>query len=57
MLHAEDVVTLPLWIENEPIAYRDEVAGDPTLDHAETLNVGPTMQLTFDLLRKQDAGS
>jgi peptide/nickel transport system substrate-binding protein len=57
MLHAEDVVTLPLWIENEPIAYRDEVTGDPTLDHAETLNVGPTMQLDFDLLRLQGPAS
>lgn len=50
-LYASDVVTLPLWLDVELVAYRDEVTGDPEAPFADSLNIGPDMQLDFDVLR------
>jgi peptide/nickel transport system substrate-binding protein len=46
-MFARDVVTLPLWLDHEYLAYWDHVAGDPALPYPETLNIGPEMQLDF----------
>jgi peptide/nickel transport system substrate-binding protein len=51
LLYAQDVVTIPLWLDYEYIVYWDHVAGDPGLDNAATLNVGATMQLDFRTLK------
>lgn len=53
-LHAEDVITLPLWMDTEFVAYRDGVSGDPDGAFPETLNIGPSMQLDYDVLRLSD---
>ncbi|MGH8915373.1 MAG: ABC transporter substrate-binding protein [Acidimicrobiia bacterium] len=55
-LFARDVVTLPLWLDHEYIAYWDHVAGDPALPYPETLNIGPTMQLDYRSLRLDPEG-
>lgn len=46
-LFAEDVVTLPLWIERENIAYREDLGGDESLPNPDALNLGPDLQLDF----------
>lgn len=46
-LYAEDVVTIPLWIERQYIAYRDNISGDEAFATPESLNVGATLQLDY----------
>jgi peptide/nickel transport system substrate-binding protein len=53
-MYAETVVTLPLWLDHEYIAYRDWVSGDEELLYADALNVGPAMQLDFRVLLNDD---
>jgi peptide/nickel transport system substrate-binding protein len=49
-VYAEEVVTVPLWIEPEFIVYRDGVCGDASLPNPQTLNVGATMELIYAVL-------
>jgi peptide/nickel transport system substrate-binding protein len=53
-IYAEEVVTVPLWVEPEFIVYRDGIAGDPNLPNPEALNIGASMEFLYSLLR--DAG-
>lgn len=46
-LYAEDVVTIPLWVQHEYIAYRDHVSGTETFASPESLNVGVSVQLDY----------
>ena len=46
-LFAEDVVTVPLWIDHPYIAYRDTVVASAQFDYPQSLNVGSTMLLDF----------
>lgn len=46
-LFAEDVVTVPLWIDHPYIAYRDSVVANSRFDNPQSLNVGPTLLLDF----------
>lgn len=50
-LFAEDVITIPLWVEHPHIAYRDTVAGSPGFENAQSLNVGISLQLDFRALQ------
>lgn len=54
-LFAEDVVTIPLWIEHQYIAYRDSVSGSEEFSSPESLNVGPTLQLDYRAIEIADA--
>jgi len=49
--YAEDVVTIPLWFEAEHVVYWDYVSGDSGAAQAESLNIGPTFDLTYALLQ------
>ena len=49
-LFAEDVVTVPLWIEHPYVAYRGYVAGDDDYENAETLNIGANLHLDYRTL-------
>jgi len=48
---ASDVVTIPLWFEPERVFYRDYVSGDAGSDNANSLNIGPTTDLNYDVLQ------
>jgi len=50
-LYAQDVVTLPLWFEPERIFYWNDVAGDSDAENANTLNIGPTTDFNYNVLR------
>ena len=52
-MFAEDVVTVPLWIDHPYVAYRDSVAGSPEYDNPQSLNIGTTMLLDFRTIRVQ----
>lgn len=49
-VYAEDVVTIPLWIEPEYIVYRDGICGDAGLPNPQTLNIGGTMEFSYAVL-------
>jgi peptide/nickel transport system substrate-binding protein len=49
-VYADEVVTLPLWIEPEFIVYRDGVCGDASLPNAASLNIGATMEFVYSVL-------
>lgn len=49
-VYADEVVTVPLWIEPEYIVYRDGVCGDSTLPNPESLNIGATMEFLYSVL-------
>ena len=49
-VYAEEVVTVPLWIEPEYVVYRDGICGDASLPNPETLNIGPTMEFIYSVL-------
>jgi len=49
-VYADEVVTVPLWMEPEFIVYRDGICGDASLPNANTLNVGATMELVYSVL-------
>lgn len=55
-IFAEEVVTIPLWIEHPFIAYRDEVSGDEAYPSPETLNVGASMLLDFRSIELEPGG-
>lgn len=48
---AQDVVTIPLWFEPERVFYRDYISGDASLAAAESLNIGPTTDMVYDVLQ------
>lgn len=56
-LFAEDVVTIPLWIERQYIAYRDRISGDPSFPSPESLNVGAMLQLDYRSIEISEANS
>lgn len=55
-LFAEDVVTIPLWVEHPYIAYRDSVVASDEYDNPRSLNVGSAMLLDFRSLGTEDDG-
>jgi peptide/nickel transport system substrate-binding protein len=50
-LFADDVVTIPLWIEHPFIAYRDTVAASSEFENSRSLNVGSALMLDFRSLQ------
>ena len=48
---ASDVVTIPLWFEPERVFYRDYISGDAAGENANSLNIGPTTDLNYDVLQ------
>lgn len=55
-LFAEDVVTIPLWIEHPAIAYLDSVVASEEYDHPQSLNVGDAVLIDFRTLTKEEDG-
>ena len=49
-VYADEVVTIPLWLEPEFVVYRDGVLGDSGLPNPNTLNIGPTMEFIYSVL-------
>jgi peptide/nickel transport system substrate-binding protein len=49
-VYADEVVTVPLWIEPEYVVYRDGVCGDASLPYPETLNIGPNLEFYYSVL-------
>jgi peptide/nickel transport system substrate-binding protein len=49
-VYADEVVTVPLWIEPEFIVYRDGICGDESLPNPQTLNIGATMEFVYSVL-------
>lgn len=49
-LWADDVVTIPLWIEPERVFYWDYVSSDPAGGSPESLNIGPDNWFHYRLL-------
>jgi peptide/nickel transport system substrate-binding protein len=49
-VYADEVVTLPLWLEPEFIVYRDGICGDASLPNPETLNIGGTMEFSYSVI-------
>lgn len=54
-LFAEDVVTIPLWIEHQYIAYRDHVSGSEAFPNPESLNIGAMLQLDYRAIEMEDS--
>lgn len=50
-IYAEEVVTLPLWVDPEAVAYLDHVSADPEGPNPEALNIGTPLRLDFGELR------
>lgn len=55
-LFAADVVTIPLWIDRSYVAYGDRVSGSDDYARAESLNIGPSLQLDFRSIRLAERG-
>ena len=49
-LWADDVVTIPLWVEPERVFYWDYITGDPAAATPESLNIGPTTNFEWTVL-------
>lgn len=49
--YADDVVTIPLWLEPERVFYWDHISGDTGAEAAESLNIGPTTDFNWNVLR------
>jgi len=49
-VYADEVVTVPLWIEPEFVVYRDGICGDDSLPNAASLNIGATMEFVYSVL-------
>jgi peptide/nickel transport system substrate-binding protein len=49
-VYADEVVTIPLWIEPEYIVYRDGICGMADLPNPQTLNIGGTMEFSYGVL-------
>lgn len=50
--YADDVVTIPLWLEPERVFYWENISGDETAEEAESLNIGPTTDFDWNVLSK-----
>jgi len=55
-LFAQDVVTIPLWIEHHYIAFADRISGSETFTSPESLNVGATQILDYRAIEFTDEG-
>jgi peptide/nickel transport system substrate-binding protein len=55
-LFAEDVVTIPLWVEHPYIAYGDQVEASEEYDNPQSLNIGSAVLLDFRSLGRQGDG-
>jgi peptide/nickel transport system substrate-binding protein len=51
-IHADLVVTIPLFLEAEHIIYRDNIHGSSQYSTPETLNIGPALLFSYSLLTK-----
>jgi peptide/nickel transport system substrate-binding protein len=49
-VYADEVVTIPLWLEPEFIIYRDGIVGDGSLPNPQTLNIGPDFEFVYSVL-------
>jgi peptide/nickel transport system substrate-binding protein len=49
-VYADEVVTIPLWLEPEFIIYRDGIVGDADLPNPQTLNIGPDFEFVYSVL-------
>ena len=49
-VYADEVVTIPLWLEPEFIIYRDGIVGDSSLPNPQTLNIGPAFEFLYSVL-------
>jgi peptide/nickel transport system substrate-binding protein len=49
--YADDVVTIPLWLEPERVFYWDHISGDTSAEAAESLNIGPTTDFDWNVLQ------
>ena len=49
-VYADEVVTVPLWLEPEYIVYRDGICGNASLPTPESLNIGPTTEFSYSVL-------
>lgn len=49
-VYADEVVTIPLWLEPEFIIYRDGIVGDSSLPSPQTLNIGPDFEFIYSVL-------
>ena len=49
-VYADEVVTIPLWLEPEFIIYRDGIVGDSSLPNPQTLNIGPDFEFIYSVL-------
>jgi len=49
-VYAQEVVTIPLWLEPEFIIYWDWISGDPNLPNQRTLNIGPDFEFIYSVL-------
>jgi peptide/nickel transport system substrate-binding protein len=49
-VYADEVVTIPLFVEPEYIVYRDGITGNSAFPVPELLNIGPTMDFNYELL-------
>jgi peptide/nickel transport system substrate-binding protein len=49
---ADMVLTVPLYFVSEHLVYRSNIHGSSSYAAAETLNVGPTIELNYSLLSK-----
>jgi peptide/nickel transport system substrate-binding protein len=51
-VYADEVVTIPLWLEPEFVIYHDNISADSSLPNAESLNIGPDFEFIYSLLTK-----
>jgi len=49
-VYADEVVTIPLWLEPEFIIYWDYISGRSDLPNPQTLNIGPDFEFIYSVL-------
>ncbi len=49
-VYADEVVTIPLWLEPEYIIYWDYISGRADLPNPQTLNIGPDFEFIYSVL-------
>ena len=49
-VYADEVVTIPLWLEPEFIIYWDYISGRSDLPNPQTLNIGPDFEFVYSVL-------
>jgi peptide/nickel transport system substrate-binding protein len=49
-VYADEVVTIPLWLEPEFIIYWDYISGRADLPSPQTLNIGPDFEFIYSVL-------